>query len=376
MMTRSSAPVTVLVVDDSTFFRRFLTRTLAADPDIEVIGEAASAEEAHDFVVARRPEVITLDLEMPGLGGMEFLRQTVARLRIPTIVVSSTTQLGARRSIEALEAGAIDVMPKPQGVAPGLMDTIAMATLAARVRAVARVDMKRMQTAVAAAAPASSPALAAPVRSSEWVIALGASTGGVQALGTVLHALPVDCPPVVIVQHMPAGFTEAFARRLNATCAIEVREARQGDRLSPGLALIAPGGERHMRLRRAASGELAVDMTAGDPVCYSTPSVDVLLASAAKLAAPRLSAALLTGMGSDGANGLLAARLAGAQTFVQDEATSLVYGMPARAWERGAALAQVPLDQMAEKLLASVGTTSATQRATAAPAPRMTHRGV
>lgn len=375
-MTRSSAPVTVLVVDDSTFFRRFLTRTLAADPDIEVIGEAASAEEAHDFVVARRPEVITLDLEMPGLGGMEFLRQTVARLRIPTIVVSSTTQLGARRSIEALEAGAIDVMPKPQGVAPGLMDTIAMATLAARVRAVARVDMKRMQTAVAAAAPASSPALAAPVRSSEWVIALGASTGGVQALGTVLHALPVDCPPVVIVQHMPAGFTEAFARRLNATCAIEVREARQGDRLSPGLALIAPGGERHMRLRRAASGELAVDMTAGDPVCYSTPSVDVLLASAAKLAAPRLSAALLTGMGSDGANGLLAARLAGAQTFVQDEATSLVYGMPARAWERGAALAQVPLDQMAEKLLASVGTTSATQRATAAPAPRMTHRGV
>lgn len=375
-MTRSSAPVTVLVVDDSTFFRRFLTRTLAADPDIEVIGEAASAEEAHDFVVARRPEVITLDLEMPGLGGMEFLRQTVARLRIPTIVVSSTTQLGARRSIEALEAGAIDVMPKPQGVAPGLMDTIAMATLAARVRAVARVDMKRMQTAVAAAAPASSPALAAPVRSSEWVIALGASTGGVQALGTVLHALPVDCPPVVIVQHMPAGFTEAFARRLNATCAIEVREARQGDRLSPGLALIAPGGERHMRLRRAASGELAVEMTAGDPVCYSTPSVDVLLASAAKLAAPRLSAALLTGMGSDGANGLLAARLAGAQTFVQDEATSLVYGMPARAWERGAALAQVPLDQMAEKLLASVGTTSATQRATAAPAPRMTHRGV
>ncbi|MGR3546713.1 MAG: chemotaxis-specific protein-glutamate methyltransferase CheB [Roseovarius sp.] len=375
-MTRSSAPVTVLVVDDSTFFRRFLTRTLAADPDIEVIGEAASAEEAHDFVVARRPEVITLDLEMPGLGGMEFLRQTVARLRIPTIVVSSTTQLGARRSIEALEAGAIDVMPKPQGVAPGLMDTIAMATLAARVRAVARVDMKRMQTAVAAAAPASSQALAAPVRSREWVIALGASTGGVQALGTVLHALPVDCPPVVIVQHMPAGFTEAFARRLNATCAIEVREARQGDRLSPGLALIAPGGERHMRLRRAASGELAVEMTAGDPVCYSTPSVDVLLASAAKLAAPRLSAALLTGMGSDGANGLLAARLAGAQTFVQDEATSLVYGMPARAWERGAALAQVPLDQMAEKLLASVGTTSATQRATAAPAPRMTHRGV
>ncbi|MAN99337.1 chemotaxis-specific protein-glutamate methyltransferase CheB [uncultured Roseovarius sp.] len=375
-MTRSAAPVTVLVVDDSSFFRRFLTRTLGADPGIEVIGEAASAEEAYDFVMVRRPDVITLDLEMPGLGGMEFLRQTTARLRIPTIVVSSTTQLGARRSIEALEAGAVDVMPKPQGVAPGMMDTIALATIAARVRAVAQVDMQRMQTSVAVAAPVSSQVLATPVLSREWVIALGASTGGVQALGTVLQALPVDCPPVVIVQHMPAGFTEAFARRLNATCAIEVREARQGDRLSPGLALIAPGGERHMRLRRAAAGGLAVEVTAGNPVCYSTPSIDVLLTSAAKVAAPRLSAAVLTGMGSDGANGLLAARLAGAQTFVQDEATSLVYGMPARAWERGAALAQVPLDQMAEKLLASVGTTSATQRATAAPAPRLTHRGV
>ncbi|KGM87770.1 Chemotaxis response regulator [Roseovarius mucosus DSM 17069] len=232
-MTRSAAPVTVLVVDDSSFFRRFLTRTLGADPGIEVIGEAASAEEAYDFVMVRRPDVITLDLEMPGLGGMEFLRQTTARLRIPTIVVSSTTQLGARRSIEALEAGAVDVMPKPQGVAPGMMDTIALATIAARVRAVAQVDMQRMQTSVAVAAPVSSPVLATPVLSREWVIALGASTGGVQALGTVLQALPVDCPPVVIVQHMPAGFTEAFARRLNATCAIEVREAPTGRPAQP-----------------------------------------------------------------------------------------------------------------------------------------------
>ncbi len=375
-MTRSAAPVTVLVVDDSSFFRRFLTRTLGADPGIEVIGEAASAEEAHEFVMARRPDVITLDLEMPGLGGMQFLRQTVARLRIPTIVVSSSTQLGARRSIEALEAGAVDVMPKPQGVAPGMVDNIALATIAARVRAVAQVDMHRMKSPVSDPAPVPSPTLAAPVLSRDWVIALGASTGGVQALGSLLQALPANCPPVVIVQHMPAGFTEAFARRLNATCAIEVREAHHGDRLSPGLALIAPGGERHMRLRRAASGALAVELVTGDPVCFSMPSVDVLLTSAAQVAAPRLSAAVLTGMGSDGANGLLAARLAGAQTYVQDEATSLVFGMPARAWERGAALAQVPLDQMAAQLLASVGTTSATQRAPAAPAPRMTHRGV
>jgi two-component system chemotaxis response regulator CheB len=375
-MTKPDAPITVLVVDDSSFFRRFLTRTLSADPGIEVIGEAASAEEAHDFVMARRPDVITLDLEMPGLGGMAFLRQTVARLRIPTIVVSSTTQLGARRSIEALEAGAVDVMPKPQGVAPGMADQIALSAIAARVRAVARVDLHRLKPAAVSAPAGSSAMVSSRALSQDWVIALGASTGGVQALGTVLHALPADCPPVVIVQHMPAGFTEAFARRLNTTCAIEVREARQGDRLSAGLALIAPGGERHMRLRRAAQGGLMVDLVAGEPVCFSLPSVDVLLASAAQLAAPRLSAAILTGMGSDGSNGLLAARLAGAQTFVQDEATSLVYGMPARAWERGAALAQVPLDQIAAQLLASVGTTSASPRASAVPAPRPTHRGV
>ena len=370
-MTRSDALVTVLVVDDSSFFRRFLTRTLGDDPGIEVIGEAASAEEAQAFVKTRRPDVITLDLEMPGLGGMEFLRQTVARMRIPTIVVSSTTQLGARRSIEALEAGAVDVMPKPQGVAPGSADRVALAAIAARVRSVAKVDLHRMQPVVAAATATLSASF-----SRDWVIALGASTGGVQALGTILHALPVDCPPVVIVQHMPAGFTEAFARRLNMTCAIEVREAQQGDRLMPGVALIAPGGERHMRFRRAAQGGLSVDLVAGDPVCFSIPSVDVMLSSAAQLAAPRLSAAVLTGMGSDGANGLLAARLAGAQTYAQDEATSLVYGMPARAWERGAALAQVPLEQVAAQLLASVGTTSASLRKTAAPAPRTTHRGV
>ncbi|WP_417727039.1 chemotaxis-specific protein-glutamate methyltransferase CheB [Roseovarius sp.] len=372
MMTAAVAPIRVLVVDDSLVFRRFLTRTLSIDPAIEVIGEVGSAEEARAFVMARRPDVITLDLEMPGQGGLEFLRQTVARLRIPTIVVSSQTQRGAKRTIEALEAGAVDVMPKPRGLAPGTADRLALGAISERVRAVARVNLRGMQAVEAKAVPMTF----ATATARDWVIAIGASTGGVQALGTVLHALPADCPPVVIVQHMPAGFTGAFARRLNMTCAIEVREAQQGDRLSPGVALIAPGGERHMKLRATSRGGLEVDLVAGDPVCFSIPSVDVLLNSAAQVAAPRLSAVVLTGMGSDGANGLLAARLSGAKTFAQDEASSLVYGMPARAWEKGGAQAQVPLDQVAAQLLASVGTTSANPRATAIPAPRMTHRGV
>lgn len=371
-MTMAAAPIRVLVVDDSLVFRRFLTRTLTADPAIEVIGEAGSAEEARAFVLGRRPDVITLDLEMPGQGGLEFLRQTVARLRIPTIVVSSQTQRGAKRTIEALEAGAVDVMPKPRGLAPGTADHLALSAISERVRAVARLNLPKTHRA----APECGAVCLAPAASRDWVIALGASTGGVQALGAVLHALPADCPPVVIVQHMPEGFTEAFARRLNTTCAIEVREARMGDRLSPGLALIAPGGKQHMVLRRLAQGGLVVDLEAGDPVCFSIPSVDVLLTSAARVAAPRLTAAVLTGMGSDGANGLLAARLAGAQTFVQDEASSLVYGMPARAWEKGGAMEQIPLDLMAAQLLVSVGTTSAQVRTTAAPAPQFTQKGV
>jgi two-component system chemotaxis response regulator CheB len=286
-------------------------------------------------------------------------------------VISSQTQRGARRTIEALEAGAVDVMPKPRGLAPGTADHLALSAISERVRAVARVNLpKTTQTT----SPFGAVSLA-PAASRNWVIALGASTGGVQALGAVLHALPADCPPVVIVQHMPVGFTDAFARRLNNTCAIEVREAQRGDRLSPGLALIAPGGKQHMVLRRGAQGGISVDLVPGDPVCFSIPSVDELLISAARVAAPRLTAAVLTGMGSDGANGLLAARQAGAQTFVQDEASSLIYGMPARAWEKGGAQAQVPLDQMAARLLASVGTTSAGHPATGPAATRPFQRG-
>ncbi len=365
------APVRVLVVDDSPIFRRFLSRALAADPMIEVIGEAMSAEEAREFIARNRPDVITLDLEMPGEGGLVFLRKHVARLRIPTIVISSQTQRGAKMTIEALEAGAVDVLPKPRGLAPGTPDHVALGDITQRVKAVARARVRERDADPAPLRPV--PRAAA---TQDWVIALGASTGGVQALGAVLQAMPPGCPPIVIVQHMPEGFTEAFAKRLDLCCVINVREARAGDPLRPGQALIAPGGARHMVLKRDATGTLCVDLVPGDPVCFSIPSVDVLFASAARVAAPNLSGAVLTGMGSDGADGLLTMRLAGAQTFAQDQASSVIYGMPARAWERGGALEQVPLDQVAARLLASVGTTSAQAATYRAAEPRLTQKGV
>jgi two-component system chemotaxis response regulator CheB len=362
-MPLSKRPIRVLVVDDSQVFRRFLTRALVVDPMIEVIGEASCAESAKNILRNKTPDVITLDLEMPGEDGLDFLRNTIVGMKIPTIVISGKTQRGTRMSIEALEAGALDVFPKPRGLAPGQAAHEALAEVGARLRALARarVDYHRPQVEQPITAWTEMPA-------KDWVIAIGASTGGVQALGTVLHQMPANCPPIVIVQHMPEAFTEAFARRLNQTCTIEIREARQNDRLRPGLALIAPGGERHMVLQRADRHQLEVALVPGDPVSFSRPAIDELFRSVATTAAPRVSAAVLTGMGSDGARGLLALRQAGAQTFAQDQASSVIYGMPAQAWEIGAAMEQVSLDQMTTRLLASVGTSSANTPLTGATA--------
>lgn len=359
-MTAPGSPIRVLIVDDAPLFRRYLKRVLSIAADIEVIGEASSAEEARSFVLTRRPDVITLDLEMPGQGGLTFLRETIAWLKIPTLVISACTPRGAQLTIQALEAGAVDVIAKPRGLTAGQPDDVAMSDIVTHVRAAAQArPTGRTQTAA--------PRPAVPAHACDWVVALGASTGGVQALETVLQALPAGCPPVVIVQHMPEGFTGAFARRVNSICDIEVREAVNGDRLAPGLALIAPGGSLHMQIARSPERELVAYLVPGDPICFSRPSVDALFLSAAAVAAPRVSAALLTGMGHDGAKGLLALRRAGAQTFAQDEASSVVYGMPARAWDNGGAMAQVPLNHIADRLLASIGTTSASAAATSGP---------
>lgn len=363
-MSRSMRPIRVLIVDDSQVFRRFLARALTVDPMIEVIGEASCAESAKAILRDRTPDVITLDLEMSGEDGLEFLRNTIVGMKIPTIVISGKTQRGTRLSIKALEAGALDVFPKPRGMAPGQAAHEALADVGARLRTLARARLDYHPT------PGKKPTTSwAEPQGRDWIIAIGASTGGVQALGAMLHMMPVNCPPIVIVQHMPEGFTDAFARRLNQTCDIEVREAQQGDRPRPGLALIAPGGDRHMILRRTGQHDLEVDLVEGDPVCFSRPAIDELFRSVAA-AAPRASAAVLTGMGSDGAHGLLALRRAGAQTFAQDRASSVIYGMPAQAWEIGAAMEQVPLDQMTARLLASVGTSSANPHLAGAAAPQ------
>lgn len=364
-MAHPKRPIRVLIVDDSQVFRRFLARALSVDPMLEVIGEAACAKTAKEILRARTPDVITLDLEMPGEDGLHFLRNTIVGMKIPTIVISGKTQRGTRLSIEALEAGALDVFPKPRGLAPGQAAHEVLADVGARLRTLARARMDHQPALVEQTKTVWPERLA-----KDWVIAIGASTGGVQALGTVLHQMPVNCPPIVIVQHMPEGFTEAFARRLNQTCAIEIREARQNDHLRPGLALIAPGGDRHMVLRRTDQQELEVQLVPGDPVSFSRPAIDELFRSVATTAAPRVSAAVLTGMGSDGARGLLALRLAKAQTFAQDRASSVIYGMPAQAWELGAAMEQVSLDQVAARLLASVGTSSANTPLAGATAPQ------
>lgn len=347
-------PVRVLVIDDSSMFRRFLIQALRVDPMIEVIGEADGAESARAILRDVTPDVITLDLEMPGEDGLQFLRSTIAQQKIPTIVISSKTQRGTNLSIKALEAGALDVFSKPRGMMPGQAAHEVLADVGARLRGLARARVAFFSNQVGLHAKAW------PERhSKDWIIAIGASTGGVQALSTILHMMPANCPPIIIVQHMPEGFTDAFAKRLNHTCPIEVREARPNDRLQPGLALIAPGGDRHMVLQRTEWQGYEVQLVPGPPVCFSRPAIDELFRSVATIAAPRVSAAVLTGMGSDGARGLLALRQAGAQTFCQDQASSVIYGMPAQAWELGAAMEQIPLDGMAERLLASVGTSSA-----------------
>lgn len=369
-MSLPNRPVSVLVIDDSQVFRRFLVRALEVEPMLDVIGEASCAESAKAILRDTRPDVITLDLEMPGEDGLQFLRSTIVHLKIPTIVISSKTQRGPRMSIEALEAGALDVFQKPRGLAPGQAAHEALADVGARLRALARARVDTPSTHITPERQGWSGRA-----TTDWVIAIGASTGGVQAFGKVLPAMPVNCPPILVVQHMPEGFTDTFARRLSALCAIEVREAQQNDVLRPGLALIAPGGDRHMVLTRNDQHEFMVQLVAGDPVSFSRPAVDELFRSVAAVAGSRVSAAVLTGMGSDGARGLLALRNAQAQTFAQDQASSVIYGMPAQAWEIGAAMEQVPLNEMAHRLLTSVGTASAHAPQAGASSPIQSEKG-
>lgn len=344
----SSRPIRVLVVDDSAVVRRLVTDALSSDPEIEVVGTAIDPYFARDKIKELAPDVITLDLEMPRMDGLTFLRILMEQHPLPVIIMSSLTQQGSGPAIEALRLGAFDVLAKPHGsysfgdLGPQLI---------ARIKASAGARLRR-PSAATPAVPAKPLVRARPNRRANprEVILLGASTGGTEALREVLTHLPDGLPGIAIVQHIPPVFSKAFADRLNALCAFEVREAVDGDRLTPGLALIAPG-DFHLMLQWHAD-HYRVRVTTGPQVWHQRPAVDLLFKSAADSGtAPHVLAGIFTGMGKDGAEGLLRLRERGASTFAQDEATSVVYGMPKVAWESGAAQVQVPLDRAAAHIV-------------------------
>ncbi len=340
-------PVKVLVVDDSAVARQLLSNHLARDPGVEVVGTAPDPYVAWQKVRTLHPDVMTLDVEMPRMDGITFLEKLMRRHPMPVVMVSSLTESGCATTLRALELGAIDFVTKPLvGLREGFPALAAELTEKVKVAAAARLAQR-------SAPAASARPLVAPraLRTTQRLIAIGASTGGTEAIREFLIALPADAPAVLIVQHMPEKFTRAFADRLDGLCAVRVKEATDGDRALPGHALIAPGNQ-HMRLARDGTTYLA--RLGGDaPVNRHRPSVDVLFHSCAEVAGANVTGVLMTGMGDDGARGLLAMRRTGAITFAQDEATCVVFGMPKTAIELGAAAHVLPIGRLAEAALAA-----------------------
>jgi two-component system chemotaxis response regulator CheB len=332
-----------LIVDDSAVAREVLSFALRQDPDIEVV-TAPNATIAGDKIRHQRPDVVLLDIELPGVNGLAFLERLMAEDPIPTVVCSSIAQPGAIAAVRALELGAVEVIEKST-LNPDSLFVSGGRFLHRIVRDAAGARVRRAASGIAAPIKrVVAPSLNACQSWHGPVIVIGASTGGTDAIRAVLSALPHDAPPTVIVQHMPAAFTSAFANRMNAFTAMDVREARDGDVLRPGLALIAPGGLQIEIVRRATTD--IVRVFDGNPVSGHRPSVDVLFRSAAKTLGRRAVGALLTGMGADGAEGLLRMRAQGAHTIAQNERTCVVFGMPKEAIARGGAVEVLPLEQI------------------------------
>ena len=350
--------IKVLIVDDSAVVRQVLAGLLADDPGIEVIGAASDPLFALEKMQADWPDVVVLDVEMPRMDGITFLKKIMGERPTPVVICSTLTEKGAETTVQALAAGAVCIVTKPKlGLGQFLRES--SAELIDAVKAAAAANLKRLVRAAPRAAesnrapqpklnadailaPASGHALA---QTTETVVAIGTSTGGTQALETVLSALPRTAPGMVVVQHMPEKFTAAFAARLDGLCQIEVREAKNGDRVLPGRALIAPGG-KHMLLKRSGA-QYVVEVIDGPVVNRHRPSVDVLFRSVAKFAGKNALGVIMTGMGDDGAAGMLEMRNAGASTLAQDEATCVVFGMPKEAIRRGGVDRVLPLDHIA-----------------------------
>jgi two-component system chemotaxis response regulator CheB len=337
--------IRVLIVDDSAIVRRLLSEVLASEPDLEVVGTAPDPYVARDKIISLRPDVLTLDIEMPRMDGLTFLKKLMQFYPLPVIVISSLAQSSSQTALEALQCGAVEVLGKPGG--PYSVGELKQ-DLPQKVRAAASARIGQAKPQWPAPAPAEPLALAGA--SSSTVIAIGASTGGTEAIREVLMGLPANMPGMLIVQHIPAVFSLAFANRLDDLCRVRVKEAVDGDRVTAGLALIAPGNF-HMTLRRTG-GEYFVSVQDGPRVCYQRPSVDVLFESVAQVAKGEAIGVILTGMGSDGAQGLLKMKRAGARTVAQDEASCVVFGMPREAIRAGAVDRVVPLQRVAAELTA------------------------
>jgi two-component system chemotaxis response regulator CheB len=328
--------VKVLVIDDSAIVRKLLSESLSAEPDLEVVGTAPDPYVARDKILALQPDVLTLDLEMPRMDGLTFLKKLMRYHPMPVIVVSSLGQASCTTAVTALREGAVEVLAKPSG--PYSVGDLRM-SLAGKIRAAARARVA-LRTEDQPAAVRPEHAVLDPV-SPLRLIAIGASTGGTEAVENVLMRLPANSPAIVVTQHIPAGFSRAFAERLNQSCAMAVKEAADGDRVGPGQALVAPGN-LHMLLRKLGDS-YRVEVKDGPAVCYQRPSVDVLFHSVAEAAGANAVGVILTGMGSDGAKGMLKMKEAGAATIAQDEASCIVFGMPREAIRLGAADRVVPL---------------------------------
>ena len=330
--------VRVLVVDDSLTMRGLISAALRQDPEIEVVGTAADPIEARAAIKALNPDVLTLDVEMPNMNGLEFLEKIMRLRPMPVVMVSTLTAAGADVTLAALEIGAVDAVEKP-----AVASAEAFQELIGKVKAAARSRVRpRSETPASAAAPNACHA------DPRHILAIGASTGGVEALLTILSGFPADCPATVVTQHMPASFTASFAARLDRVCAPAVAEASEGAPLEPGRVYLAPGGVAHLEVSSGSTPRCR--LVASEPVNGHRPSVDVMFDSVARLDRP-MTGVILTGMGKDGARGLLAMRQAGGRTLGQDETTSVVYGMPRAAFELGAVERQLPLHRLSTAIL-------------------------
>lgn len=355
--------VKVLVVDDSALVRQTLVSILESDPSIEVIGVATDPYAAVEKIKENIPDVITLDIEMPKMDGLTFLKKLMTQHPIPVVIISTLSEKGSESAMLALEYGAVEVLAKPKVNTKVLLEQSKI-ELCDKVKAAAQANVRRRNFSnarsvagevapkLSADAVISKAASTSMVQTTESVIAIGSSTGGTEALRVLLETFPLDCPGIVVVQHMPEMFTKQFAQRLNTICKVTVKEAENGDKVLRGHVLLSPGG-KHMMLKRSGA-VYHVEVVDGPLVNRHRPSVDVLFRSVARYAGKNAVGAILTGMGDDGAKGMLEMKEAGAYTIAQDEETCVVFGMPKEAIKLGAAEKVLPLQEITKHILSKV----------------------